>query len=92
MVSVETTDNLLCVAEGGYKYIHNYTKNLEELYDLANDPTDSYNLADSLPAVTGDLRDKLSAYSAAMIGAGRGGEAARIDKKTMEKLKSLGYL
>jgi arylsulfatase A-like enzyme len=92
VVSIETADNLLCVTERGYKYIRNYTNGMEELYDLAGDPADSCNLADSLPAVASDLRDKLSAYRAALIRADGGGETARIDKKTMEKLKSLGYL
>ena len=61
-----------------------------ELYDLARDPSESSNVAEDHPDEVKDLEARLSAV------AGGGGsekiEPAAVDPRTLEQLKSLGYL
>lgn len=60
-----------------------------ELYDLENDPEEKMNLAESRPEVVRELKDALLDFTMAeTLQTGRKG----LDKKTLEELKSLGYI
>ncbi len=84
-----------CIREGKYKLIQVPDAGLEELYDLAQDPSESRNLlADSSPevdSVAGPLRHKLEAWAAAARPLPTyfvHGE----QNDVIDRLKSLGYL
>lgn len=91
LVSVVSDETYVARIEGGYKYIHNATRDAGELYDVTSDPADRINLADSLPAVAHDMREKLMADLEALYAGGKI-EKTSIDEKTIKKLKGLGYL
>ena len=62
-----------------------------ELYDLTNDPGETTNVLDRHPAEVQELEAKLKAI-AGIGGAPEKVETALVDRRTMDQLKSLGYL
>jgi arylsulfatase A-like enzyme/Tfp pilus assembly protein PilF len=63
-----------------------------ELYDLIRDPGESDNLTDKLPEIARDYRTALdNLIKETSLGA-PAPEAANLDKETMERLATLGYL
>ncbi|MBV8847944.1 MAG: sulfatase [Bryobacterales bacterium] len=61
-----------------------------ELYNLAADPNEEHNLYDSANPVGKALEDRLSKWVAAMPK--QDSKAGKLDKSTVERLKSLGYV
>jgi arylsulfatase A-like enzyme len=72
-----------------YKYIH-WTAGPPELYDLVADPTESRNLAGSEPEVVAAMRERLLARARELRS--RRLDAESVDERTLEVLRSLGYL
>jgi len=65
-----------------------------ELDDLATDPGELTDLAESLPVTTGYLMQRFridAGYAPQIGGAQKGGSAAAIDAETMRQLQELGY-
>ena len=91
VVSMHSGESYLTLIDGDYKYIYNITRNDGELYNVIYDPLDRINLADSIPAVAFDMRDKLLADLDEFFAGGEI-EKTSIDEKTIKKLKALGYL
>ncbi len=50
------------IREGDWKLIHFYEDDREELYNLANDPSESQNLAPQYPDLTGEMNIRLFQY------------------------------
>ncbi|MEE8424732.1 MAG: sulfatase-like hydrolase/transferase [Elusimicrobiota bacterium] len=76
--------------EGSLKYIQ---APRPELYDLAQDPQELDNLAEKKPKIARRFRLRLKELKEAQVSAAAGGAAAReMDRETIEKLKSLGYI
>jgi len=81
----------------GLKYIHYLITNREELYDLRNDPEEHISIAASSPdgirkarnilKEHKDMTERLKAYYDITKS-----EEIKLDKETMENLKSLGYI
>jgi len=64
-----------------------------ELYDIANDPAELTNVIDSEPRVAGELKgDLLEWIRRAGSGTEQRSEHIRVDEKTTESLKALGYV
>lgn len=81
---------------GRFKYIRWTMSGREELYDLARDPGETADLAASSPVELAESRRLLEGFEAEGRRARRllrlpEGEAAEIDRKTLERLRSLGY-
>ena len=81
---------------GRFKYIHWTMSGREELYDLERDPGEAIDLAASSPAELAEGRRLLAAYEAEGRRARQllrlpEGDAAEIDRHTLERLRSLGY-
>src|SRR5205085_5780507 len=63
-----------------------------ELYDLEEDPGETWNLVDECPEVTALLEERLLSWIAAG-GSGSGApEAVHIEPQAEEQLRSLGYI
>lgn len=62
-----------------------------ELYDLANDPAETRNIADEQPAVVAVLREKLRARMARNPSHEQAGAASHLSPEAQEKLRALGY-
>jgi arylsulfatase A-like enzyme len=73
---------------GDWKYIHQVDP---ELYDVANDPLETKNLAASQPEKLAELRGRLQALIAE-AGPAPGGAAVRLDQATAQQLQALGYV
>src|SRR5205823_800550 len=73
------------VSRGTLKYVE---LPIPELYDLATDPDEARNLADSRPDDARALRTQLATLRAADSGASPGGESG----DTRARLRSLGYV
>jgi arylsulfatase A-like enzyme len=58
---------LLGVRDGNFKYILNTTRDSDELYDLAKDPTEQNNLAHSQRETTNGLRERTAAWLASQM-------------------------
>jgi Flp pilus assembly protein TadD/arylsulfatase A-like enzyme len=56
-----------------------------ELYDLSRDPAETKNLIGELPEVARDLRSELESLGVSNVA------PESVDRRTLEKLKSLGY-
>ncbi len=90
VVRVDTGERLLSLTDQRYALIHSVDRNRGALYDRVADPEYHHDLADSLPAVYTQMETDLLKWVAGWARSGH--EAGAIDKKTMEKLKALGYL
>lgn len=73
---------------GDWKYIHQVDP---ELYDVANDPMETKNLAASHPEKLAELRGRLQALIAE-AGPAPGGAAVQLDGATAQQLQALGYV
>ena len=63
-----------------------------ELYDLEEDPGETWNLIDERPEVAAPLKKQLLRWIAAG-GSGSGApEAVRVEPQAEEQLRSLGYI
>ncbi len=82
---------MYCVIEGTWKYIQSRRP---ELYDLSRDGAEKVNLVDQEPARARQLRGRLEALQKAMPAAADspGGAGASLDKDTLRRLESLGYV
>ncbi len=78
-----------------YKYIKEYqkeSKGKKELYDIDNDPRELYNLIDAMPDKAREMEMKLTewvSYDETRIPLD---EPVKLDKKTEENLRVLGYI
>jgi arylsulfatase A-like enzyme len=78
-----------------YKYIKEYqkeSKGKKELYDIDNDPRELYNLIDAMPDKAKEMEMKLTewvSYDETRIPLD---EPVKLDKKTEENLRVLGYI
>jgi arylsulfatase A-like enzyme len=68
-----------------------------ELYDLRQDPDETKNLYDPNQETSREAAERLSAWSRAVLAASRGGGPGvrvpgKIDRETVDRLKSLGYV
>lgn len=81
----------------GLKYIHSSISGHEELYDLARDPQERFNIANVNPGPMNQARDIMKKYHAGAkqlrdyYQIERGTEI-ELDQKTLQELKSLGYV
>lgn len=81
----------------GLKYVHYLVTNREELYDLNRDPKEQFNIANVNPGIIDKAQDIIKKYHAQAKGLrdyhqiGKGTEI-ELDQKTMQELKSLGYV
>ncbi len=62
-----------------------------ELYDLAQDPGETHNLAGQRPQVVSELRTQLDDWAGGWV-PGSAGEPPLLDEHTLEALRSLGYI
>jgi len=94
-------NNQIALVTPRYKYIRHlktkwtfpgypFKKGREELYDLAEDPAELKDLAAAKPELLAELRALLDRTKAGQAGF-QGGEA-KVDDKTLEQLRSLGYI
>jgi choline-sulfatase len=81
---------LWCLRSGGWKYIHAPTP---ELYDVANDPGETVNLAAKHPDRVADMREQLRGLIAESepVASSRA-EASPLDAVTAARLAALGYV
>ena len=83
------------IRAGRFKLIHTPYQQLEELYDLGDDPTESRNLllepTEDVAALAGELKAELDRW-AATANPLSSIFAPRQKKEAIERLKSLGYL
>lgn len=81
----------------GLKYTNYLVTNREELYDLNRDPKEQFNIANVSPDLINKARDIMTKYHAQVKGLrdyyqiGKGMEI-KLDQKTLQELKSLGYV
>jgi arylsulfatase A-like enzyme len=73
----------------------------KELFDLANDPNETHNLADEKPEVCKSLESRLSDFGKKLLSTvengpgilgGRGGPQRKMSKEDIERLRALGYI
>lgn len=82
--------HLLSLRENGWKYIH---APRPELYDLANDPSESINVAEQHPRRANDLRSKLRTLLETTRAVVSGAEVqVSLSARNREALQSLGYV
>jgi choline-sulfatase len=81
--------SLRAVTEGDLKLIEGARP---ELFDLAADPAETHNLADSRPDAVGRLRGLLRAALGQMVPGGDKARAAAVSPDQEALLRSLGYL
>ena len=79
------------IFEGDMKYIAN-TQGRNMLFNLAVDPSEQNNLLNDQPDLGAPLAGKMVAYLASLPEPGPPGPTTEIDAKTLETLRSLGYL
>jgi arylsulfatase A-like enzyme len=72
-----------------WKYLH-WTAGPPELYDLESDPTESRNLAESEPERVAAMRERLLSRARELRSLRL--EAESVDERTLEMLRSLGYV
>ncbi|MFC1502442.1 sulfatase [bacterium] len=90
--SQDTEDILTSISRDSYKYIHNITQKTSELYDRQNDPKERENLIKSMPEIAHKMHEEILSLKLNYYGpSSNGSTKTSIDKKTIEKLKSLGY-
>lgn len=88
-VKSKTKDILLSIFEKNNKYIFNSTKGTAQLFNLENDFGEKNDLSILQPQTASDMLRKIMVYIDMAL-ANR--EKTKIDKKTLEQLKSLGYI
>ncbi len=81
----------------GLKYIHSSISGREELYDPARDPQEQFNIANVNPGMIDKARDIMKGYHAAAKQLREHyqietGAEIQLDQKTLQELKSLGYV
>jgi len=81
---------------GRFKYIRWSLSGKEELYDLERDPGETVDLSGVSPGELAEARRRLAEFAAEGEQERRllrlsGGEAADLDRHTLERLRSLGY-
>ena len=79
------------------KFIYTYTFDPKaphkfELYDIRNDPMERINLVDRMKEQADILKRELFTWSSYKLSVKLKIPEARIDRKTLEQLKSLGYI
>ncbi len=86
--------HLLSIRKGDYKLIYNRNLEYAELYDLAKDPGEQNNLFEDSGrlALAEALKRELLEWSTGIQEIKPAGTGVRLDTKTIEKLKSLGYI
>lgn len=93
---VESVDDPVkkCLRNGKWKFIQTFGISAEELYNLQEDPSESDNLILQEPELAQDLRKKLGALVKAneMLSKSHLVKREKLDEKTIEQLKSLGYI
>ncbi len=83
--------NLKAVVRGNWKYILSFSGS-QELYNLENDPREKLNEIDNAPEIAGSLRDQLINFETNCTKYGQESVTITLDEKTLDHLKSLGYL
>jgi arylsulfatase A-like enzyme len=84
--------DLRALIYGTWKYIES-SNTPEELFDLAQDPLELVNLANSHPARTADMRARLAAWKEALArGAAPAAAQQPVSAEQRERLRALGYL
>ena len=73
-----------------YKYIHR-TQGTDEFYDIREDPYEVNNIVGSNPEIENSMREKILLKIKKLTQAARS-KPASVDKQTLEKLRSLGYV
>lgn len=76
----------------GERYKYQFNDWADELYDLENDPLETKNIADRLPAMTSALRQRGLALIARAQARRAAGPDAVIGAEEEEELRNLGYL
>jgi arylsulfatase A-like enzyme len=86
-------DRLISFRENNLKYIHNITKDIEELYDLSNDPDEASNIIPVVPKV-GKIMNAASKkfIKQYLMHDVKTTNRYSIDDETLRTLKSLGYV
>jgi len=76
-----------------FKYIVDFWKDTEELYDLRTDPSELNNIVEEQPEAAARLREQaLRHRDTLQSAAGDAGGTAEIDDELRERLRALGYL
>lgn len=85
--------DLLALTTREFKYILDFQRGTEELYDLGSDPRETENVADANRALASEFKEKALRFrrieTAKRIGVSRGAE---IDEELKKQLQSLGYV
>ncbi|MFQ5706559.1 MAG: sulfatase [bacterium] len=90
---VSERGSLVAYRIGNYKYIYDKQHNTGELYDLQSDPGEQHNLSNhdnNKKAL--EMQKELKQYAQAIAKATPQSKGVKLDKKTIKKLKSLGYI
>lgn len=90
---VSERGDLIALLKGKYKYIFNKRRKTGELYNIEEDPGEQVNLAKMNPELTRGMKQAIldfMGHFATKTPAKR--EAVELDKETIEKLKTLGYI
>lgn len=80
------------LVKGDFKIIVAENPARVELYDLSSDPEEQENLTQSRPELRKEMTGELIRFEAAMLPSYQGTSAAPPPDRTVELLKSLGYL
>ncbi len=80
------------VLHDGFKYIYNYCRKQEELYDLEKDPYEKINLVPYRPELAGQLQQLLGEWVHSVPKAQKVEKKAAASQADLEKLRALGYI
>lgn len=83
---------LRVVYKNNWKYIHDYTRNNHELYNLSTDPGEKNNLASKQPQIRESLCKALEAYYEENINKYKFFRSDELEQRIKDRLKSLGYV
>jgi arylsulfatase A-like enzyme len=81
-----------CIVEYPYKYIHSFTLDRGELYDLEADPGEREDLSSSRPALARRMREDLMAWYGDREPRFEVGEAPPLSPEQIMRLRLLGYV
>jgi arylsulfatase A-like enzyme len=84
--------DLISMRTEKYKYIYNTDSKTGELYDLQNDPGERKNLANDDPETAERMRNEILRWAEITRRATSEQTGVKIDDKSVEKLRSLGYI
>lgn len=87
--SKSTKDELHSIYEGDFKYIFNSTQGTSHLFNLEKDFWEKEDLSEMDSGTTLEMQNKVIDYLSRTI---TNREKTKIDKETLEQLKSLGYI